>query len=226
MNNPTRNSDSSSGNLAEQHSEKIPNSPISVLVSTRNVHKVREIKAILGCPFSVSDLSALPDVPEIEETGATFAENATLKAVGASQMCDGWVIADDSGLEVDALGGAPGVYSARYSGTGATDSRNRELLLKNLENVRGKDRRARFRCVLVLARAGRKVAQFEGVVEGTISNKPRGRGGFGYDPVFIPEGFRRTFGQLPRNLKNRLSHRATALAKLRNWKGWNNDGQA
>jgi non-canonical purine NTP pyrophosphatase (RdgB/HAM1 family) len=124
---------------------------------------------------------------------------------------EGWVIADDSGLEVDALGGAPGVYSARYSGKEATDAENNALLLKNLENVRGKDRKARFRCVIALARAGYKVAAFSGTVEGIITNRPKGAGGFGYDPLFVPRGFCKTFGQLPAAAKNNLSHRAMAL---------------
>ncbi len=193
---------------------------ISLLVSTRNVHKAREIRAILGPSFRVCDLSALAATPEVEETGETFEDNATLKAVAISQIHDGWVIADDSGLEVDALGGAPGVYSARYSGKGATDGENNALLLKNLENVRGKDRKARFRCVIALARAGHKVAAFSGTVEGTIINQPKGAGGFGYDPLFVPQGHCETFGQLPAETKNRLSHRAMALKGLRDWGGW------
>jgi XTP/dITP diphosphohydrolase len=193
---------------------------ISLLVSTRNAHKVREITAILGPSFRVSDLSALSSMPEIAETGDTFEENATLKAVAVSQVSGGWVIADDSGLEVDALGGAPGVYSARYSGRAATDLGNNALLLKNLRHVRGKQRRARFRCVIVLARDGRKLAAFDGAVEGIIGRQPKGSEGFGYDPLFIPEGFCQTFGELPAATKNRLSHRAMALERLREWDGW------
>jgi XTP/dITP diphosphohydrolase len=195
-------------------------SPISLLVSTRNMHKVREIRAILGPSFRVFDLSALAATPGVEETGETFEDNATLKAVALSQIYEGWVIADDSGLEVDALGGAPGVYSARYSGKEATDAENNALLLKNLENVRGKDRKARFRCVIALARAGHKVAAFSGAVEGIIINRPKGAGGFGYDPLFVPRGFCKTFGQLPAATKNNLSHRAVALERLREWDGW------
>jgi XTP/dITP diphosphohydrolase len=213
----TRNSDSRSKGIGEQKREA---TLISLLVSTRNVYKVREIGAILGSSFRVSDLSGLAETPEIEEKGETFEENAKLKAVAVSQIHDGWVIADDSGLEVDALGGAPGVYSARYSGKGATDAENNTLLLRNLENVRGKNRRARFRCVIVLARDGRTFGVFDGAVEGTIVNQPQGDGGFGYDPLFIPEGFVETFGQLPAATKNRLSHRAMALEKLRVWNGW------
>jgi XTP/dITP diphosphohydrolase len=200
--------------------ESLPSENHRLLVSTRNAHKVGEIRAILGPDFEVFDLSLLPDMPEVEETGSTFEENATLKAVAASMRFDGWVIADDSGLEVDALGGAPGVYSARYAGPQAVDADNNALLLKNLEGVRGRERAARFRCVIVLARAGRKLAAFAGEVEGVIVNQHKGGGGFGYDPLFVPEGYCETFGQLPSEVKNSLSHRARALAKLRDWRGW------
>ncbi len=200
--------------------ESLPSENHRLLVSTRNAHKVGEIRAILGPDFEVSDLSILPDMPEVDETGATFEENATLKAVAASMLFDGWVIADDSGLEVDALGGAPGVYSARYAGPQAVDADNNALLLQNLEGVRGRERSARFRCVIVLARAGRKLGAFAGAVEGVIVNQHKGGGGFGYDPLFVPEGYCQTFGQLPAGVKNSLSHRARALAKLRDWRGW------
>jgi len=200
--------------------ETSPSANHPLLVSTRNAHKVGEIRAILGPAFQVSDLSARPDFPEVEETGVTFEENATLKAVAPGSLFDGWVIADDSGLEVDALGGAPGVYSARYAGPAATDAANNNLLLKNLSGIPAKDRTARFRCVIVLARAGRKLAAFSGAVEGTIIDAEKGPGGFGYDPLFIPNGYDQTFGELPAEVKNRLSHRAQALEKLRAWRGW------
>ena len=195
-------------------------SPIPLLVSTRNRHKLREIRTILGDPFEVADLSILPTMHDVEETGTSFEENADLKAVAASQLFEGWVIADDSGLEVDALGGSPGVYSARYAGETASDSENNALLLKNLEEVPEQKRRARFRCVIVLARTGRKLAAFSGVVEGVIASSLRGGEGFGYDPLFIPDGFSETFGELPVATKNRLSHRARALDQLRAWRGW------
>lgn len=194
--------------------------PIPLLVSTRNRHKLREIRTILGARFEVSDLSILPTMDEVEETGTSFEENAELKAVAAAQLFGGWVIADDSGLEVDALGGSPGVYSARYAGETASDSENNALLLKNLKKVPEQKRRARFHCVIVLARAGRKLAAFSGVVEGLIASSPRGAEGFGYDPLFIPDGFSETFGELPVATKNRLSHRARALDQLRAWRGW------
>jgi XTP/dITP diphosphohydrolase len=195
-------------------------SPIPLLVATRNQHKLREIRTILGARFEVADLSILPTMDEVEETGTSFEENADLKAVAASQLFEGWVIADDSGLEVDALGGSPGVYSARFAGETASDSENNALLLKNLKEVPEQERRARFRCVIVLARVGRKLAVFSGVVEGLIASSPRGREGFGYDPLFIPDGFSETFGELPVATKNRLSHRARALNQLRAWRGW------
>lgn len=200
--------------------ETSPSENHRLLVSTRNAHKVGEIRAILGTSFEVSDLSVLPDMPEVDETGTTFEENATLKAVAASLLFEGWVIADDSGLEVDALSGAPGVYSARYAGPEAKDTDNNALLLKNLDALPDAPRTARFRCVIVLARAGRKLAAFSGAVEGIIISDNRGQGGFGYDPLFIPEGYTETFGQLPAEVKNQLSHRAQALGKLRDWRGW------
>jgi len=194
---------------------------IPLLVSTRNAHKVGEIRAILGPRFRVCDLSALPDMPDVEETGDTFEENAGLKALAASVRFDGWVIADDSGLEVDALGGDPGVRSARYAGKQSDDHANNALLLKNLEGVRGKARSARFRCVIVLAKCGKKLDAFSGAVEGTVINAPRGTGGFGYDPLFVPDGHCETFAQLGSETKNTLSHRARALEGLLGWCGWN-----
>lgn len=191
-----------------------------LLVSTRNAHKVGEIRSILGPRFHVSDLSILSGMPDVEETGDTFEDNATLKAVAASLHFDGWVIADDSGLEVDALGGAPGVRSARYAGVQSDDAANNALLLKNLLPFQSGERNARFRCVIVLARNGRKLAAFSGAVEGAIIDSPRGAGGFGYDPLFVPMGFSETFAQIGSELKNTLSHRARALQGLAEWGGW------
>jgi XTP/dITP diphosphohydrolase len=197
-----------------------PANPYTVLVSTRNAHKLVEIRQILGARFEVLDLSALPDFGEVEETGETFEENATLKALAASAHFEGWVLADDSGLEVDALGGAPGVRSARFSGAGATDASNRALLLEKLEGVRGKERAARFRCIVALARGGRIHWHFSGSVEGVIINLEKGAGGFGYDPLFVPEGHCETFAELGAEIKNRLSHRGRALEALKIWPGW------
>lgn len=186
-------------------------SQMRLLIATRNAHKTGEIRAILGSDWEVSDLNAHPEVASPEETGETFAENAGIKAVAASQLFEGWVLADDSGLEVDALAGAPGVRSARYAGLGATDAGNRAKLVAALDGVRGKARSARFRCAMALAKEGVVVATFEGAIEGVIVNSERGEGGFGYDPLFLPEGHCETFAQLPSSVKNALSHRARAL---------------
>jgi XTP/dITP diphosphohydrolase len=187
-----------------------------LLLATRNAHKTREFAEILGPDFVVSDLSTELEAPRVEETGATFAENATLKAVAISKWSGGLVVADDSGLEVDALEGAPGVYSARYAGAGATDEANIVRLLSELRERAGQSViTARFRCVLALARGGAQLETFEGLAEGTIVDPPRGDGGFGYDPVFQPLGSTRTFGELAAEEKNRMSHRARAIRLLR-----------
>jgi len=186
-------------------------------VATRNAHKTREIQHILGSGFSVRDLRAYPQISEIIETGTSFEENAKLKALGVSTKLPGLVIADDSGLEVDALGGAPGIHSARYAGANATDTEKIDKLLEELARVRAKNdsRRVRFHCLLALARNGEVLGVFEGTVEGQITQQPRGSHGFGYDPIFVPKGFERTFGELGPAEKNQLSHRARALEKLR-----------
>jgi XTP/dITP diphosphohydrolase len=186
------------------------------LLATRNAHKTREFAEILGAEFVVRDLATEPDAPVVEETGATFAENAVLKAVAISKRFPGLVVADDSGLEVDALDGAPGVYSARYAGPGATDSENiARLFTELLKHQTERPSSARFRCVLALARDGELVGTFEGAVEGTIVDQPCGTGGFGYDPVFQPIGLTQTLAELSAERKNRISHRAQAIRLLR-----------
>jgi XTP/dITP diphosphohydrolase len=185
-----------------------------LLLATHNAHKTCEFAQILGPDFEVSDLSRRPEVPKVEETGHTFEENAIAKAVVVSQVLDGLVVADDSGLEVASLGGAPGVYSARYAGDVATDEENVNKLLADLVG-KTRDRTARFRCALALARQGQLLAVFQGEVPGFITDLPRGTKGFGYDPVFIPQGYERTFAELGDELKNQISHRALAIKKLR-----------
>ena len=186
---------------------------IELVVATRNRHKTREIQNILGPEFIVRDL-ADTEVPEIRENGTSFEENAKLKALVASRQLPGLVIADDSGLEVNDLGGAPGIYSARYAGANATNSEKIDKLLRELVRVRVTDhgRRARFRCVVALARNGDLLGIFEGKIEGKISDTARGDSGFGYDPIFIPDGFEQTFGELPEEVKNTISHRAKAIS--------------
>jgi XTP/dITP diphosphohydrolase len=189
---------------------------IELVVATRNRHKTREIQHILGPEFRVRDLGAHPEVSEIRESGTSFEENAKLKALAASRQLAALVIADDSGLEVDALGGAPGIYSARYAGANATERDKIDKLFRELAQVRATQdgRRAQFRCVVALARNGNLLGTFEGIVEGRIANEVRGDYGFGYDPIFIPEGFEQTFGELPTEVKNTISHRARAIRAL------------
>jgi len=189
----------------------------SLVVATRNRHKVAEIAAVVGCLFEVSGLEGIPDAPAVEETGATFIENALLKALAVSGFTRALVLADDSGLEVDALGGKPGVHSARFAGPSAEDGANNRKLLATLAGIPPGDRTARFRCALVLARVGRIEAEFEGTVEGRIIEQPKGERGFGYDPLFVPDGEDRTFAELGPETKNALSHRARALRSFIDW---------
>ena len=185
-----------------------------LLIATKNAHKTAEIRAILGAAWDVSDLTMHPEVPAPDETGATFEENARIKAEAASRIFPGVVLSDDSGLEVDALGGEPGVHSALYAGTHGDDAANRTRLKRELL-VCGATQpwRARFRCTMAIAQAGRTLAVCDGRVEGRVISDERGGGGFGYDSMFIPDGHEETFGVLSPDVKNGLSHRARALAK-------------
>lgn len=230
---------------------------VTLLIATRNAHKVEEIRAILGEGFRYLTLNAIPDPPEVAEDGSTFAANAMKKSVALAKWLatrglnelnglnrlhgrgagDVYVLADDSGLEVDALGGAPGVHSARFAaldtghaGNSSTAGNNAKLL-RLLGDLPLDRRTARFRCVLALTPVPTTAAQgappigaaeeaelqtelFEGACEGRIGFAPRGRGGFGYDPLFIPEGHKATFAELGEGVKNGMSHRARALLKL------------
>ena len=186
-----------------------------LLLATRNSHKTREFTEILGDRFEVHDLAEVAELAAIKETGSSFEANAILKAVETSKHFQELVVADDSGLEVDALQGAPGIYSARYAGENATDADNVAKLLAELAQCDPAGRSARFRCWLALAQGGRILETFHGVVEGTIVTAPRGRAGFGYDPIFQPQGFEQTFAELSPAQKNRISHRARAIRSLR-----------
>jgi XTP/dITP diphosphohydrolase len=228
----------------------------TLLIATRNAHKVGEIRAILGAQFQFLTLNDFPDAPKVVEDADTFAGNAAKKAVELARWlvekhrtssiehpASSFVLADDSGLEVDALSGAPGVHSARFaaldrsadgssaSSTGNTpDAENNAKLLRLLKDVPVERRTARFHCVIALVEVpvGKiEVASpvcyadefepqtFDGVCEGRIIFGPRGKNGFGYDPLFVPIGFEQTFAQLGEDVKNQLSHRARALAKLK-----------
>lgn len=189
-----------------------------VLVATHNKNKGKELKALLsGLPdvkvLILDDLDVNP--PIIIEDGRTFRQNAVKKAVITSKFFDGLVLADDSGLEVEALHGRPGVRSARFARAKATDQENNEKLLKLLEKVPGKSRKARFVCCIALADKGVLLESFEGKVEGSLLDKPRGKNGFGYDPLFVPEGCDKNFAEMTPAYKNRISHRGIALKKLK-----------
>jgi XTP/dITP diphosphohydrolase len=227
-------------------------SEVSLLIATRNAHKAGEIRAILGGQFQFFTLNDFPDAPKVVEDAATFAGNATKKAVELAKWVAGkhstfniqhstpkFVLADDSGLEVDALNGAPGVHSARFAAldsakSGNTpDADNNAKLLRRLKDVPAEKRTARFHCVMALTPVLLEKVEvaspvcyadefemqtelFDGVCEGRILFEPRGKNGFGYDPLFVPTGFEQTFAELGDEVKNRMSHRSRALQKLQN----------
>ncbi len=194
---------------------------MKLVVATRNAHKLEEIGAILGKHgVEVVGIDSMGSFPEVVEDGDTFEANALKKAVTIAQACGEWVLGDDSGLEVDALAGAPGIYSARYAGEAASDEDNNRKLLTELAAVR--ERTARFCCVLALAAPDGRAATVRGVCEGCIRDTPRGAVGFGYDPLFVPEGYMVTFAEMEPAEKNRISHRAHALSLACNQ--WFSDG--
>jgi len=212
----------------------------TLLVATRNAHKVQEISQILGGKFRCLSLNDFPGAPAAVEDAETFAGNAALKArclaIWLAQNPEKhkgiespfYILADDSGLEVDALAGAPGVHSARFAAedaagsANAPDSANNAKLLRLLDSVPPGKRIARFRCALAMVRldeATGKIEFFDGACEGRIDAKPAGKGGFGYDPLFIPAGYQQSFAELGEEIKNGLSHRAAAVKKLRSYLG-------
>jgi XTP/dITP diphosphohydrolase len=208
----------------------------TLLLATRNAHKAGEIRAILGDQFQLLTLNNFSGAPKVVEDASTFAGNATKKSVELARWVQssgfkvpGWkffVLADDSGLEVDALDGAPGVHSARFAAVdsekneNSSDAENNAKLLRLLENIPAEKRTARFSCILALTPVPLIESQtqlFDGVCEGEIIFKPHGKNGFGYDPLFVPNGFVQTFAELGEDVKNKLSHRAKALKKLKNY---------
>lgn len=189
---------------------------VKLLVATHNPGKVREYRALLeGLPVELTWPGELGLGLQVEESGSTFEENARLKALAYARASGLWTLADDSGLEVEALGGAPGVRSARYAGPSASDADRYRLLLEQMAAVPEGHRQARFRCVVALASPGGQVWTAEGKVEGVIAWEPRGRNGFGYDPVFYLPDLGCTMAELPPEEKNRLSHRARAVEAIR-----------
>jgi len=187
-----------------------------IVVATANRGKLREIEEILApLGLSIASLADYPDFPRVKEDGATFEENAVKKAQATAAFTGTVALADDSGLEVDYLGGAPGVHSARFAGDSADDAANNAKLLGLLEGVPWEKRTARFRCVIAVATPEGEVITAEGVAEGYILTAPRGAGGFGYDPLFYFPGYGQTFAELPPAVKNQVSHRARALARIK-----------
>jgi XTP/dITP diphosphohydrolase len=183
--------------------------------ATTNPGKLREFQLALADSLVVEPLPSLNSIPACEETGATFEENAIQKALYYSKHSDRYLFVDDSGLEVHALGGAPGVYSARYAGAEATDEANNRLLLERMRGIA--DRSAQFVCVAALAQSGRLVRTFRGEVAGQLMEEPRGANGFGYDPLFYYPPFGCTFGEAPLAQKMKVSHRSLALLSMRDY---------
>ena len=203
--------------------------PTQVLIASNNHHKADEIQKLLGSDYLCLSLRDFPDAPPVVEDANTFAGNAVKKALSLvnwlkinNRKIEGWILADDSGLEVDALDGEPGIYSARYASDNnqnCSDEANNSKLLGKLKGIEPSQRTARFRCVIALAKIG-EYAQpqiFNGICEGQISEAASGVNGFGYDPLFIPKNFNNSFGELDSEIKNLLSHRASALHQLKEW---------
>ena len=187
-----------------------------LLIASRNQKKKKELQQILGdLDFELLSLDDLPPLPEVEEDGSTFTENAIKKALTVARQTGMLTLADDSGLVVDALQGEPGVYSARYAGPEANDEKNNQKLLQALLAIPDKDRTARFVCVIALALPDGRVETVEGTCDGRIDRYPRGSAGFGYDPLFVPDGYEESFAQLSPLIKNSISHRGKALALIK-----------
>jgi XTP/dITP diphosphohydrolase len=192
--------------------------PPRIAIATRNAHKLRELERICAdwptewVTVTNHDLTAFPDV---EETGDTYLDNALLKARAVAAALEIPALADDSGIEVDALGGKPGVRSARYAGQGASDERNLQELIRAIRGVPASGRTARYRCVAALALPDGTVMHADGTCEGSLTKDPRGDGGFGYDPIFVPAGWERTMAELAPEEKDRISHRGRAFRSLR-----------
>ena len=187
-----------------------------IIIASNNKGKIREIRAIIGeQDIELLDLKDIGFTDEITEDGYSIKENAVKKGLSVMKAVGELTIADDSGLEVDAIDGQPGVLSARFSGEGATDESNNRKLLELLSNIPMEKRGAQFRCVMALIYPNGKILTAEGICRGRIAYKPIGDKGFGYDPIFIPNGYDKTFSQLGSHVKNQISHRAIALYKMK-----------
>jgi XTP/dITP diphosphohydrolase len=192
---------------------------MNIVLATRNKKKAEEMNRILagtGVSFQILTIDDFPECQDVKEDGDTFEANAVKKAVYISECTKATAIADDSGLEVDALNGAPGIFSARYAGESADDEANQRKLLNEMKEVPYEKRSARFVCCIAIASKG-EVKTFLGYVEGRIGTEPRGRKGFGYDPVFYPQGYDRTFAEMSNDEKNAISHRGRAIRELQKY---------
>jgi XTP/dITP diphosphohydrolase len=188
-----------------------------IIIASNNKGKIKEIKAIIGeQDIEILTLEDIGFTRKITEDGHSIKENAIKKGLCVMKTVGELTLADDSGLEVDAINGQPGVFSARFSGQGATDERNNRKLLALLNNIPMEKRGAQFRCVMALIYPNGKIYTAEGICRGRISDRPIGDKGFGYDPIFIPDGYDETFAQLGDHIKNQISHRAIALDKMKN----------
>jgi XTP/dITP diphosphohydrolase len=188
---------------------------MTIVLATRNRKKVEELKRMfVGCDVSFVTLDAFPGCPDVEEDGKTFRANAVKKALVVARFTGCPAVADDSGLEVSALGGAPGVFSARYAGEGAGDRENLAKMMKEMREIRDEDRQARFVCCIAFALPDGQFKTFSGYVKGMIGRRRRGANGFGYDPVFYPMGHGRTFAEMTNAEKDALSHRGKAMRKF------------
>ncbi len=190
---------------------------MNLLLATNNIGKLAEIRAMLAdLPINLRTLSDFPHLEPVKEIGKNYEENAAIKAQAYARQSGVWALADDSGLEVKALRGAPGVFSARYAGAGASDSNRIALLLSQIDRLGSRDRTARFVCVTVLTDSRASLLKVaSGTCTGQIIDTPRGMNGFGYDPIFVPDGFDQTFAELSADKKNVISHRAKALQAMR-----------
>jgi XTP/dITP diphosphohydrolase len=189
---------------------------LELLIASKNAGKVKEFEQLLaGLPINLRSANEFGDLAEPEETGNTFADNALLKAIYYAEKTGIIALADDSGLVVDALNGAPGVFSARYAGTGATNQERIDKLLNELSKTQDSARSARFICSMALAGQNGKILHLaEGVCEGKIADQSSGSNGFGYDPIFIPDGYSQSFGELSSEIKAKISHRGQATDKI------------
>ena len=193
----------------------------TIYLASGNANKLRELQTALtnaGLPIRVSNPDEIGGMPNVEETGSTFQANALLKAEGLRRMgpSEAWYLADDSGIEIDALGGRPGVISARYAGTHCDDNANNEKIIEEMKGISEVERSCRFRCVLALV--GKEVCEtFSGACEGKLLFERQGNGGVGYDPLFLPNESESTFAEISLDEKAKISHRARALSKLIDW---------